>query len=99
MKKLRERLESHSAIVDLEHALFDMERQRQKLGQPVAHPGRVIEREIGGKVLTTDAADQELQQFGEREVRLWKRDRWLRRNRRDLPDHQAILCGRVRLDL
>ena len=72
-QKLRENLEPHFAVVDLEHALFDRERQRQDLGEPVADPRRVGERELGGKVLFADTVDQELEQVGERLVRIGQR--------------------------
>src|SRR5438105_699233 len=65
LQKLREHLEPYLAVVDLEHALLDRERQRQDLGQPIADPGRVGERELGGKVLLADTVDQEVEQVGE----------------------------------
>src|SRR5436309_1812327 len=54
LQKLREHLEPYLAVVDLEHALLDRKRQRQDLGEPVADPRRVGERELGGKVLFAD---------------------------------------------
>src|SRR2546430_14712440 len=65
LQKLREHLEPYLAVVDFEHALLDRERQRQNLGQPIADPGRVGERELGGKILLADTGYQELEQGGE----------------------------------
>src|SRR6266516_7298845 len=99
LQKLREHLEPYLAVVDLEHALLDRERQRQDLGQPIADPGRVGERELGGKVLLADTVDQELEQVGEWLERIGQRERRLGRERSHLPDDQTVFGDRVCLHL
>src|ERR1700758_3928819 len=61
LQELREHLEPNLAIVDLEHALLDVERQRQQLGEPIAHPGCVVQHKLGRKVLAPDASDQQFE--------------------------------------
>ena len=96
---MREHLEPYLAVIDLEHVLLDGERQRQDLGKPIADPRRVGKRELRGKVLLADAVDQQLEQTGERLVRVGQRERRFGRERSHLPDDQTVFGDRVRLHL
>src|SRR5262249_13308762 len=99
LQKLREHLQAHFAVVDFEHALFDRQRQGQQLCKAIAHPCSVIERRLGGEILTPNTLDQQFQQRCQRPVAFGQRYRRLGWDRCHFSNHETIVGDAVRLHL
>src|SRR5206468_9987183 len=94
-QKLIERFEPYLAVVDLEHALLDAERQRQKLGETIADPGSVVGCLIGREILLADAAYQQIEEVRERLELLGKLARGFGRQGDDLTGDQTVVSNAV----
>src|SRR5690348_11632823 len=95
-QKLRKGREPNFRVVDLEHALLDRQRQRQDLGEAVADPGSVSQREIVREILLAYALDEDFQEFCQRLERFGERHRRFRRDVGDLPYDKPVVGDRVR---
>src|ERR1700682_1030523 len=99
LEELREDVQANDAVVDLEHALLDRQRQRKQFGKSVADPGCIVQCELRRKILGPGAVDHELEQAGERRERFRKLDLRLRRQKRHLSDDESIAGDAARLHL
>src|ERR1700682_101971 len=99
LEELREDVQANDAVVDLEHALLERERQRTQFGKSVADPGCIVQRQLRRKILGPHAVDHQLEQAGERREGFWKLECRLRWQERHLSDDDTIGGDAARLHL
>ena len=90
LQELLQERKAHRAVVDLEHALLDRQRQREDLGEAVADPGSIVERVGLGELVPADACGDELEQLRERRKLRAKRDGGLGGDARRKGDQEAV---------